>query len=75
LRGVLKMDRKIFVEQELSRILKIAKPNLVKCEYVENEYGEICRIHCENGYTYDVCIECNSLSAIVYDVFNKMMYN
>jgi hypothetical protein len=69
------MDRKQFVEEELSRILKIAKPNLVKCEYAKNEFDEeICIVHCENGYTYDICIECNSLSAIVYDVFNKMMY-
>jgi hypothetical protein len=69
------MEKKLFVEQELSRILSIAKPNFVKCEYVKDDiYGEICRIHCENGYTYDVCIEANSLSAIVYDVFNKMMY-
>ena len=68
------MDRKTFVNQELSKILRITKPHLVKCEYLENNaYGEICRVHCENGYTYDICIEANSLSAIVCDVFNKMI--
>ncbi len=69
------MDRKQFVETELSRILKISKPNLVKCEYAHNSYGdEICKVHCENGYMYDIVIEANSLAAIVYDVFRQMMY-
>lgn len=69
------MERKEFVEIELSRILRICKPNLVKCEYIQDPmYGELCKVHCENGYTYNICIEANSLSAIVYDVFKQMMY-
>jgi hypothetical protein len=70
------MDRKQFVEQELSRILKISKPNLVKCEYLQNEgiNSETCRIHCKNGYIYDVSIGADSLCAIVYDVFKRMIY-
>lgn len=69
------MERKKFVEEKLSEILRISKPNLVKCEYLHDSFGEeICRVHCENSYTYDVCITANSLSAIVYDVFKQMMY-
>lgn len=69
------MDRKQFVEEELSRILRIAKPNLVRCEYVVDKVnGEIVYVHCENGYRYKICIEANSLAAIVCDVFNKMVY-
>jgi hypothetical protein len=67
------MDRKQFVEQEVGRILTITKPNLVRCEYI-NEGIEVCRVHCENGHMYNVHIGGDSLSAIVYDVFKAVMY-
>lgn len=67
------MDRKLFIEIELSRILNIAKPSLVKCEYLDEENGEVCRVHCKNGHTYDIRVEANSLAAIVYDVSKIML--
>ena len=67
------MDRKEFVEQTLSEILRMAKPNLVRCEHLEKDEDEFCRVHCENGCSYDINISYDSLAAIVLDVFNKMI--
>lgn len=70
------MSRKEFVEIELTRILNIAKPNLIKCEHIviDNDEGEICKVHCENGYNYKIDITGDSLAAIVLDIFEAMAY-
>jgi hypothetical protein len=77
--------KKEFVEK-LGEVLRLAKPNLVKCEYSlgkdiepRSEYNqfidddEFVLVYCDNGYRYTVNITGNSHSAIAYAVFDKMM--
>lgn len=68
------MDKKSFIESELSRLLAIAKPNLVSCTYEKELNEEYVVVHCDSGYIYKICISANSLAAIVCEVFTKMMY-
>ena len=83
---VLTKERADFVKQ-CGELLRIAKPNLVKCELKlgkdikGNIHGvpllpdsEYVVVTAENGYTYNICVEANSLSAIAYDVFNQMRH-
>jgi hypothetical protein len=65
-------------------LLRAAKPNLVKCEYMlgrdmppkpgknyppEDEYV---LITCENGAAYDLCVTANSYGAIAAEIFAAM---
>ena len=76
--------KKEFVEK-LGEVLRLAKPNLVKCEYSlgkdiepRGEYNqfidndEFVLVYCDNGYRYTVNITANSLASIGYVVFDKM---
>ena len=78
-------QRKTFVVK-CGELLREAKPHLIRCElvwgkdippnplqyYVPNE--EYVLVTCENGYTYKLPIEGNSLCAIAAEVFVKMQY-
>lgn len=75
---------------QMSILLKMVKPNLVKCEIVKgkdihvsdlmkdyeryNPDDDIVVVTCENGYTYKINVTCNSDISIVTEVFNKMVY-
>lgn len=63
-----------FVENELTNLIKKAKPNLVSCELITTGNDDIVIITCENGYCYRVNVTCNSLIAIASDVINAVMF-
>lgn len=77
-------SNKIEFVDELEKLLRMAKPNLIKCEYLlgqqipENigQYSEdeYVVITCENGCKYYVNVTCNSLIAIANEVFAKMTH-
>jgi hypothetical protein len=67
-------------------LLRMAKPHLVSCELKlgkdippslnltlvpEDEYVVVT---CDNGYSYKICVDGNSLSAIASDIFSKMAH-
>lgn len=59
------MNKKDFVENELSSLVRKAKSHLVRCEYiVEDVHDEYVIVHCENGYKYKICVTANSLIGI-----------
>ena len=73
------IQKKNFVA-ELSKVLHMAKPHLVSCEYKLGEEidpdqpgGEYVVVTCENGYQYKINVSCNSLAAIGEEVFTKMV--
>ena len=73
------IQKKNFVA-ELSKVLNMAKPHLVSCEYKLGEEldpnqpgGEYVIVTCENGYQYKLNVSANSLAAIGEEVFTKMV--
>ena len=76
--------------KKCGELLNIAKPNLVSCELklgkdiidIPAKFGhptiapdeEYVVVTCENGYTYNLCVEMNSLCAIASEVFSKMLH-
>ena len=79
------MTRQEFVK-ECGKLLNIAKPSLLSCELVlgrdmpkraathyikEDEYV---LITCENGYTYGLPVDGNSLVAIAEEIFSSMAH-
>ena len=71
-------QKKNFVT-ELSKVLNMAKPHLVSCEYklgeeidTDHPGGEYVIVTCENGYQYKLNVSANSLAAIGEEVFVKM---
>ncbi|MEF9983755.1 MAG: hypothetical protein RR806_07510 [Oscillospiraceae bacterium] len=59
--------------QAVGELLRLAKPNLVKCEYEEAVKGkENVKVTCDNGHCYYVNITGDSLCAIAEDVFDVM---
>jgi hypothetical protein len=56
----------------LGKLLRMALPHLIDCQYQNTEYGEYVYVICENGHQYKVDVTANSLSAIAYDVFKEM---
>jgi len=71
--------------RKLGELLNMAKPNLVSCELkqgkdISDEWetfvpeDEYVVVTCENGCTYKICVEANSLCGIANDVFSKMLY-
>jgi hypothetical protein len=82
-------DRKHFVER-CGELLRIAKPHLISCElvygkdifvneikkqyerYVPND--EYVVVTCENGYSYKLPVEGNSLIAIANEIFGSMAH-
>ena len=68
------MDKKPFVN-ELGKVLNMAKPNLVSCEYVSSDDGEeYVFVTCENGYQYKVNVTADNLTGIMVDVINAMQH-
>lgn len=71
--------RKMFVEK-LGELIAIAKPNLVRCEHIKvneddvDDQDEMVRVHCENGFYYDIDITADSEMAIISDVSKRIMY-
>jgi hypothetical protein len=63
---------------ELGKLLNIAKPHLVSCEYKLGEElhqpdGEFVIVTCKNGYKYEVNVTACTLTAIAEEVFRAMM--
>ena len=65
-------NKKEFVSK-LGKLLAIAKPNLVKCEYLNKNGNEYVVVTASNGYEYIINVTSDSLAAIVLDVFGKMI--
>lgn len=62
---------------QMSILLQMVKPHLIKCEYVKPdlEYDDAYVIvTCENGHQYKIDVTANSDIAIVNDVFSKMTH-
>ena len=73
------IQKKDFVA-ELGKVLNMAKPHLVSCEYKLGEEldpdqpgGEYVIVTCSNGYQYKLNVSCNSLAAIGEEVFTAMV--
>lgn len=59
--------------QAVGELLRLAKPNLVKCEYEQTDNDkEYVKVICDNGHCYCVNITGDSLCAIAEDVFDAM---
>lgn len=83
------MNKAKFVEK-CGELLNIAKPHLVSCKLVkgsEIKVSELMKQHerympdddyvlvsCENGHTYKICVEANSLAAIAEEIFRSMAH-
>ena len=73
--------------KKCGELLNIAKPHLINCELklgkdiktnpfetafaLDEEYVVVL---CDNGYTYKICVEANSLIAIATAIFNGMAH-
>ena len=78
-------QRKAFV-QKCGELLKEAKPYLTSSDLVlgkeiaESPFelyvpeGEYVLVTCENGYSYKLPVEGNSLCEIAYTIFSKMLH-
>ena len=78
---------KVNFVQRCGELLRIAKPHLVSCELMlgkdiplkpcahgyasEEEYVVVT---CDNGYSYKICVEANSLAAIAGAIFSSMAH-
>jgi len=73
--------------QKCGELLNIAKPHLLKCEFVLGKHiarknhhtgfapdDEYVVVTCENASTYEINITGNSLGAIAEAIFTKMVY-
>ena len=82
--GKMNEQRKAFV-QKCGKLLKEAKPHLISCElklgkdiasnfeaYVQDDVYVLAT--CENGYSYKLPVEGNSLCEIAYTIFSKMLH-
>ena len=80
-------SKRIDFVQKCGELLHIAKPNLISCELklgrdipvksFETGYApdeEYVVVTCENGYTYKICVEANSLAAIAAVIFANMSH-
>lgn len=80
-------SKRIDFVQKCGELLHIAKPNLISCElklgrdipkkayeplYVPDD--EYVVVTCENGCTYKICVEANSLNAIAAAIFTSMAH-
>ena len=79
-------QRKAFVKR-CGELLKEAKPNLVRCELVLGKEinesqawdlyvpdDEYVVVTCENGCTYKLPVEGNSLCETAHTIFSKMLH-
>ena len=76
--------------RKCGELLRMAKPHLISCEMklgkdIEDKYAkfghpciipedEYVVVTCENGFTYNLCVEGNSLCAIAEEIFSKMVH-
>ena len=80
-------SKRIDFVKKCGELLYIAKPNLLNCELklgkdipvkpYERDYGpddEYVVVTCDNGYTYQICVEANSLIAIATAIFTSMVH-
>ena len=81
-------SKRIDFVQKCGEVLHIAKPNLIRCElklgkditkkaHDETNYApddEYVVVTCENGFTYKICVEANSLNAIASAIFTSMAH-
>jgi len=80
-------SKRIDFVQKCGELLRIAKPNLISCELklgkdIPHKAYEPCYapddeyvvVTCENGHTYKVCVEANSLNAIAVAIFTSMAH-
>ena len=81
-------EERINFVKRCGELLHTAKPNLISCELklgkdIENKHeklgypsivpkDEYVVVTCANGYTYNLCVEGNSLCAIALEIFSKM---
>jgi hypothetical protein len=80
-------SKRIDFVQKCGELLRIAKPHLLNCKlklgkditksphepgFMPNE--EYVVVTCDNGYTYKILVEANSLSAIAKAIFSDMAH-
>ena len=65
------MKKNEFVEC-FGEVLKIAKPNFETVTLSDDEC--FVNIKCVGGAEYNVCVECDSFTAIMIDVLNAMQH-
>lgn len=69
------MERKTFVETTLNETISAAFAYIDHIEYhapTESDFEQVIII-CNNGYRYWVCIEADSLGAIIEDVVKEAL--
>jgi len=80
-------NKKIEFVRKCGEVLRIAKPHLTSCElklgkdirlgvgqppvHPEDEYVVVT---CDNGYSYNILVEANSLGAIASAIFSQMSH-
>ena len=80
-------SKRVEFVRKCGELLRIAKPHLVSCELKlgkdvlkkphEPEHApdeEYVVVTCGNGYTYKICVEANSLTAIAAIIFTSMSH-
>jgi len=76
--------------RKCGELLHTAKPNLISCELklgkdITDAHAKVGHptlvpdaeyvvVTCENGCTYNLCVEANSLCGIATEIFSKMLY-
>jgi hypothetical protein len=75
-------SKRIEFVQKCGELLRTAKPSLISCELKlgksiksnlmpDHEYVVVT---CANEHVYTICVEGNSLAAIVVDIFTNMLH-
>lgn len=67
-----KMDKTLFVHNELQALLKTANSSISKVEYIETDTGEFVIVTIVTGYSYRINVTGNSLLAIASDVIKHI---
>ena len=83
-------NERIDFVRRCGELLNTAKPHLLSCELklgkdIENKHtklgspsivseDEYVVVTCDNSYTYNLCVESNSLCAIASEIFSKMAH-
>ncbi|NMA65603.1 MAG: hypothetical protein GX957_05090 [Clostridiaceae bacterium] len=69
-----KMDKTLFVHNELQTLLKKVNPNISKVEFMGTDTGEFVIVTIVSGYSYRINITGNSLIEIASDVINFVKF-
>lgn len=66
------MEKKQFVENELTRMLTACNKNIEKAEYKSIGNDEFVVVTMVNAVSYKICVTCDSLISLVADVVRYM---